>query len=127
MEHEHEHHHHDHHGDVDTFPTEAQAQIRHTLAENLRAVVSQELVRVADGRGRRVVCEIMMMTPAIAQHIREGRMHQIPGVIGTGRRLGMQLMDQALLNLVRLGDIDPDEAFLRAVDKAEFIPFVGSA
>jgi twitching motility protein PilT len=109
---------------VDAFPTEAQAQIRHTLADNLRAVVSQELVHVADGRGRRVVCEIMIVTSAIAQLIREGKTHQIPSAIGTGRRLGMQLMDQALLNLVRAGDIDPDEAYLKATDKQEFVLFV---
>jgi twitching motility protein PilT len=109
---------------VDAFPTEAQAQTRHTLADNLRAVVSQELVHVADGRGRRVVCEVMIVTPAIAQLIREGKTHQIPAAIGTGRRLGMQLMDKALLNLVRSGDIDPNEAFLRAGDKQEFVMHV---
>jgi twitching motility protein PilT len=106
---------------VDAYPTEAQAQIRHTLADNLRAVVSQELVHVADGRGRRVVCEIMIVTPAIAQLIREGKTHQMPAAIGTGRRLGMQLMDQALMAFVRSGDIDPNEAFLRATDKSEFV------
>jgi len=109
---------------VDSFPTESQAQMRHTLADNLRAVVSQELVHVADGRGRRVVCEVMIVTSAIAQLIREGKTHQIPSAIGTGRRVGMQLMDQALLSLVRSGDIDPDEAFLRATDKQEFVLFV---
>jgi len=109
---------------VDAFPTESQAQVRHTLADNLRAVVSQELVHVADRRGRRVVCEVMVMTSAIAQLIREGKTHQIPSAIATGRRLGMQLMDQALLNLVRAGDIDPDEAFLKAQDKQEFVLFV---
>jgi len=106
---------------VDAYPTEAQAQIRHTLADVLRAVVSQELVHVADGRGRRVVCEVMVVTPAIAQLVREGKTHQIPAAIGTGRRLGMQLMDQALLAYVRSGDIDPNEAFLRATDKSEFV------
>jgi twitching motility protein PilT len=109
---------------VDAFPTEAQAQIRHTLAENLKCVVSQELVRAADGRGRRAVVEILVVTTAVAQLIREGKTFQIPGVISTGRRLGMQLMDQALLALVRSGDIDPDEAYLKAGDKREFVPFV---
>ena len=106
---------------VDAFPAEAQAQVRHTLADTLRAVVSQELVHVADGRGRRVVCEVMIVTPAIAQLVREGKTHQIPAAIGTGRRLGMQLLDQALLAYVRSGDIDPNEAFLKATDKAEFV------
>jgi twitching motility protein PilT len=64
------------------------------------------------------------MTSAVAQLIRDGKVFQIPGVIGTGRRVGMQLMDQALISLVRSGDIDPDEAYLKAVDKKEFAPFV---
>jgi len=111
---------------VDVFPPEDQNQIRHTLADNLKCVVSQELVPVADGRGRRVVTEIMVMTPAIGQLIREGKTFQIPQAIATGRRLGMHLMDQDLLRLVRSGDIDPDAAFLLAVDKREFTRFVTS-
>ena len=109
---------------VDAFPTEAQAQIRHTLAETLKCVLSQELVRAADGRGRRAVMEILVVTSAVAQMIREGKTFQIPGAISTGRRVGMQLMDQALLALVRAGDIDPDEAYLKALDKKEFSKFV---
>jgi twitching motility protein PilT len=109
---------------VDAFPTEAHAQIRHTLAENLRCVLSQELVRTADGRGRRAVLEILVVTSAVAQLIREGKTHQIGSAIATGRRAGMQLMDQSLLSLVRSGDIDPDEAYLRAVDKRELARFV---
>jgi twitching motility protein PilT len=109
---------------VDAFPTEAQAQIRHTLAENLRAVVSQELVRAVDGRGRRAVAEILVVTSAVAQLIREAKTYQIAGTMATGRRVGMQTMDQALMTLVRSGDIDPDEAFLKAVDKKEFVNLV---
>jgi twitching motility protein PilT len=109
---------------VDAHPSDNQSQVRHSLADNLRAVVSQELLRAADGRGRRVCAEILMVTFAIQQLIREGKTFQIPGAIATGRRLGMQLMDQAMLALVRAGEIDPDEAFLRAEDKWGFAPFV---
>jgi twitching motility protein PilT len=109
---------------IDSYPADGQAQVRQTLADNLRAVIGQELVRTTDGRGRRVACEVMVMTSAVAQLIRDGKTFQIPSAIATGRRAGMQLMDQALLNLVRLGEVDPDEAFLRAQDKKEFIPFV---
>jgi twitching motility protein PilT len=112
---------------VDVFPADAQHQVRHTLSENLRAVVSQELVRVADGRGRRAVVEIMVVTPAVAQLIREQKIFQVPATMATGRRLGMQLMDQALLSLVKSGDIDPDEAFLRASDKSDLARFVTRA
>jgi twitching motility protein PilT len=112
---------------VDAFPTDSQSQIRHTLAENLRAVVSQELVRTADGRGRRAVLEVLVITSAVGQLIREGKTHQLPSAIATGRRAGMQALDQALLNLVRSGDIDPDDAYLRAIDKREFVPFITRA
>jgi twitching motility protein PilT len=112
---------------VDAFPTEAHTQIRHTLADNVRCVLSQELVRTSDGRGRRAVLEILVVTSAISQLIREGKTHQIPSAMSTGRRVGMQVMDQALLTLVRAGDIDPDDAFLRAQDKREFLQYVSRA
>jgi twitching motility protein PilT len=106
---------------LDSFPAESQAQVRHTIADNLRAVVSQELLRVADGRGRRAVTEILIVTPAVAQLIREGKTHQLPSMMATGRRHGMRLLDQELLLLVQAGEIDPDEAFLKASDRRELI------
>jgi twitching motility protein PilT len=109
---------------VDALPSDAQTQVRHALADNLKCVLSQELLRVADGRGRRVATEVLVVTTGVAQLIREGKTFQIPSSITTGRRVGMQLMDQSLLALVRAGDVDPDEAFLRAVDKWGFAPFV---
>lgn len=109
---------------IDAHPSENHAQVRQSLAENLKAVVSQELVRCADGRGRRAAQEILIVTLAVQQLIREGKAFQIPGAITTGKRLGMQLMDQSLLALVRAGEIDPDEAFLKAEDKWGFAPFL---
>ncbi len=109
---------------VDALPSEGQGQVRHSLADNLKCVLSQELIRAADGRGRRVATEILMVTLAVSQLIREGKTFQIPSCITTGRRVGMQLMDQSLLALVRAGDVDPDEAFLKATDKWGFAPFV---
>ena len=109
---------------IDAHPSDNQSQVRHSLADNLRAVVSQELLRAADGRGRRVCAEILIVTFAIQQLIRDGKSFQIAGAIATGRRLGMQRMDQAMLALVRAGEIDPDDAFLRADDKWGFAPFV---
>jgi twitching motility protein PilT len=109
---------------VDAHPSDNQSQVRHSLADNLRAVVSQDLLRAADGRGRRVVTEVLIVTFAIQQLIREGKTFQIPGAIATGKRLGMQLMDQSMLALVRAGEIDPDDAYLRAEDKWGFAPFV---
>jgi len=109
---------------VDAFPAGIQNQVRHTLADNLRGVLSQDLLRAADGRGRRAAMEVLVVTPAVSQMIRDGKTFQIGGAITTGRRAGMQLMDMALLALVRAGDIDPDEAFLKSIDKREFIGYV---
>ena len=109
---------------VDSFSAEGQAQVRTTLAESLKAVISQDLIRTSDGRGRRACVEILVVTPAVSQLIRDGKTFQITSAMATGRKLGMQLFDQALLDLVRLGEVDPDEAFLKAIEKKEFIPFV---
>lgn len=111
---------------VDSFPSEVHSQVRNTLAESLKCVMSQELIRVADGRGRRAVTEIMVSTPAINQMIRDGKTFQIPQAMATGRRHGMHLMDQSMLQLVQASEIDPDEAYNRATDKRDFIPFVNN-
>jgi len=73
------------------------------------------------------VAEVLVVTAAISALIREGKTHQIPSAIATGKRMGMQLMDQALLALVRSGDIDPDEALLRATDPRELSSFISAA
>ena len=112
---------------VDAFPTDAQAQVRHTLADTLRCVMTQDLVRLPDGRGRRAATEVMVMTPAISQLIREGKNHQLAQAIATGRRHGMHLMDQSLMQLVRAGAIDPNQAYLKAQDKREFQSLVTDA
>jgi twitching motility protein PilT len=109
---------------LDAFPQSAHGQVRVTLAENLRCVLYQELVRAADGRGRRAAVEILVNNPAVAQHIREGRTFQIPSAMATGRRYGMQVMDHALMALVRAEEVDPIEAFLLARDKTPFRPFL---
>ncbi len=111
---------------LDAFPYEAHGQVRNSLADNLRCVLSQELVRAADGRGRHAAVEILINTSAVSQLIREGKAFQIPNAISIGRRLGMQLMDQALLALVQSGDADPEAAFKLAVDKRPFQSYVTS-
>ncbi len=109
---------------LDAFPAEMHNQVCNTLADNLKLVICQELVRAADGRGRRAAVEILVVMPAVAQLIREGKTFQIPQAIVTGRRHGMQLMDKALLSLVQAGDVDPDDACMLATDKRDFLPHV---
>lgn len=105
---------------IDVFPPTQQGQIRTMLAETLKAVIAQQLVLRADGQGRMVVVEILVGTPALSNLIREGKTYQIPSVIQTGRREGMQTMDQAILELLRAKHITPQEAYRKAVDKETY-------
>ncbi len=109
---------------VDALPVEQREQTKSFLAQSLLAVVTQILVKTPDGRGRRAVCEIMMMTRAIAKLIQTEQTFQIPSLVQTGRDLGMQLLDQALLAAINAREIDPDEAYLYASDKRVFQKFV---
>jgi twitching motility protein PilT len=102
---------------IDVFPPEQQSQIRTMLAETLKGVIAQQLLVRADGQGRVVAVEILVGTTALAHLIREGKTHQIPSLIQTGRREGMQTMDQAILELLRSKHITPQEAYRKAVDK----------
>jgi twitching motility protein PilT len=106
------------------LPAEQREQTKGFLAQSLLAVVTQVLVKSADGRGRRALCEIMVMTRAIAKLIQTDQTHQIPSQLQTGRDLGMQLLDQALLTAVAAKEVDPDDACAYAVDKRPFQKYV---
>jgi twitching motility protein PilT len=95
---------------IDMFPPDQQAQARGALASSLRAVIAQRLLRRADGKGRIAAVEILFGSPAVSALIRERKHHQIPSVIQTGRRDGMQLLDDALRDLVRTGAVAAEEA-----------------
>lgn len=109
---------------LDAFPIEQQDQIRIMVAESLRGVVSQQLVPKADNSGRVLALEVLVNTPAVANLIREKKTFMLPGVIQTGRRLGMKLMDDSLMTLVEDGDISGEEAFDRAEQKNLFQRFL---
>jgi twitching motility protein PilT len=80
----------------------------------------QQLLKTADGKGRVAALEIMLGTPAIGNLIREGKTFQIPSIIQTAKKDGMQLMDQHLLDLLKTRQILPEEAYRCAVDKKQF-------
>jgi twitching motility protein PilT len=90
------------------------------LSESLKGVVCQQLLKTADGKGRVAALEIMLGTPAIANLIREGKTFQIPSIIQTAKRDGMQLMDQHLLDLLKTKKINPEEAHRCYIDKKQF-------
>ena len=109
---------------IDALPGELREQTKSFLAQSLKAVVTQVLVKTPDGRGRKAVMEILVNTRAIAKLIMTDQSHQIPAQLQTGRDYGMQMMDQSLLDAIEKKEIDPDDAFRFAVDKKKFTRFV---
>ncbi|MFH1811125.1 MAG: type IV pilus twitching motility protein PilT [Pseudomonadota bacterium] len=105
---------------IDAFPAEQQDQIRLSLSESLAGIVAQLLLPTADGRGRRAANEILVRVPALANIIREGSTSKLFSLIQSSRAQGMQTMDDALLTLVREGEVRPEEAYLKANDKEHF-------
>jgi len=91
---------------IDVFPAGQQGQIRTMLSESLEAVVAQTLVKKKGG-GRVAACEILIGVPAVRNLIREAKLHQIPSMMQTGQRVGMQTLDMALADLVKRGMIEP--------------------
>jgi twitching motility protein PilT len=109
---------------IDALPVEEREQTKSFLSQSLLAVVTQILLKTADGRGRKAICEVLMMTKAVAKLIQTDQTHQIPSQMQMGRDLGMQLLDQALLAAVTAREIDPDEAYGYATDKRALQKFV---
>lgn len=103
---------------IDQFPAEQQSQIRTMLAESLKGVISQALLK-AKGGGRVAAMEFLLVTTAVSNLIREGKTYQIPSILQTSRGKGMQTLNDAYLLLVQSGRVDPDVAYSAAVDKAE--------
>jgi len=101
---------------IDVYPPHQQDQIRTQLSATLQGVITQTLVKRASGEGRAVATEVMVITPAIANLIREGKGYQITSSMQAGRDLGMHTMDQQLAELVDSGVITREAAFEKAHD-----------
>ncbi len=95
---------------LDSFEGERQAQARLMLSESLKGVLAQRLIRRKDGRGRALAMEVLIGTPAVAALVREKKTFQLASIIQTGRKDGMQTMDDALTQLVREGAVSPEDA-----------------
>jgi len=109
---------------IDALPADQREQTKSFLSHSLHAVITQNLVKTPDGQGRRAVLEILVMNRAIAKLIMTEQTHQIPAQLQTGRDVGMQLMDQALLDAINKKLIDPDDAYRYAADAKKFERFV---
>lgn len=108
---------------IEIFPADQQAQIRSTLADALKAVVSQTLFKRMDIKGRCAALEILICTPAVRNLIREGKTFQIPSAMQTGKKYGMQTLDDAIMDLLKKGWISGDDAYLNAIDKTKFAQY----
>jgi twitching motility protein PilT len=111
---------------LDVFPTDQRDQIRIMVSESLRGILSQQLVPKADGSGRVLALELLVNTPAVANCIREGKTFMLPGVMQTGKNVGMITMDESLRTLYVKGVISQEEALFRADDKAQMRAFFQS-
>jgi twitching motility protein PilT len=109
---------------VDVFPADRQPQARAMLANSLRGVVAQLLLKRADRPGRIAVNEILITNAAVAAIIREGATQKLQDVIISGKAQGMQFMDDAIWELLEKGIVSPHEAFMKAIDKNRFKPFL---
>jgi twitching motility protein PilT len=103
---------------LDVFPVDQRDQIRIMVSESLRGVISQQLVPRKDHQGRVLALEVLMNTPAVANTIREAKTFMLPGIIQTGKKLGMKLMDDSLIDLYSNGLISQEEAYDRSEQKA---------
>lgn len=109
---------------IDVFPATQQNQVRTTLSEALKGVIAQNLFRRIDKPGRVAALEILVVNTAIANLIREGKTHQIPGMLQIGKKQGNQPLDDAVMDLLNKGIIDPQEAYTKCIDKKKFRPFL---
>jgi twitching motility protein PilT len=109
---------------IDVFPADQQAQVRTMLAASLRGVVAQLLLKRADGAGRIAVNEVLVSNSAVAAIIREGATQKLQDVIVAGKGEGMQFMDDAIWSHLVAGHASPHEAYMKAIDKHRFKPFL---
>src|SRR5213593_2172347 len=111
---------------IDVFPTEQQNKIRATLSESLRGVVAQNLFRRVDKKGRCAALEILVFTTAVANLVREGKTHQIPGMIQVGKKLGNQPLDDHIMEHIKMKRIASEEAYDKCLDKKKFKLFLAT-
>lgn len=109
---------------VEIFPASQQGQVRSTLSDALKAIVSQTLFKRVDVKGRCAALEVLIATPAVRNLIREAKTYQIASVMQTGKKYGMQTLDDAIMGFLEKRMITPDDAYSNAVEKAKFSKFL---
>src|SRR5271157_1552516 len=109
---------------IDVFPGDQQNKIRATLSEALKGVVAQNLFKRIDRKGRVAALEILIFNTAVANLVREGKTHQIPGMIQVGKKYGNTPLDDSILDHLKMKRISPEEAYDKCIDKKKFRPFL---
>ena len=112
---------------IDVFPSSQQPQVRTMLSASLRGIVAQLLLKKADGKGRVAVNEILISNNAVSSIIREGAVEKLTDVLISGKAEGMQFMDDAINTFYQSGTINAEEAYMKAIDKQRFAPFLTGA
>jgi len=111
---------------VEVFPENQQAQVRSNLSDSIRAVVAQVLFKRVDRKGRIPALEILIATPAVRNLIREQKTHQLASSMQTGKKYGMQVLDDAIMDLYNKGWISAEDGYLKANEKQRFRPLLNS-
>ena len=109
---------------IEVFPADQQNQIRSTLSDGLRAIIAQVLFKRVDKKGHSPALEILIATPAVRNLVREGKTHQIASMIQTGKKYGMRLLDDSIMDMLNKGWISADDAYAKSNDKGKFRPFL---
>ena len=109
---------------IDVFPAEQQNKVRTTLSEALKGVVAQNLFKRIDKKGRVAGMEILVFNTAIANLVREGKTHQIPGMIQVGKKYGNMPLDDSIMEHLRMKRISPEDAYDKCIDKKKFKTFL---
>ena len=109
---------------IDVFPGDQQNKIRATLSEALKGVVAQGLFKRIDRKGRVAALEILIFNTAVANLVREGKTHQIPGMIQVGKKYGNSPLDDSIMDHLKMKRISPEEAYDKCIDKKKFRPFL---
>src|ERR671918_1420616 len=105
---------------IEVFPAEEQAQVRNSLSTGLKVVIAQNLFKRIDKKGRCAALEILVCNNAVANMIRDARTFQIPSLMQTGKSIGMQTLDDAIMGVLQKGWISPEEAYDKCIDKTKF-------
>ena len=105
---------------IEQFPPDRQEQIRVMMSESLKGIVAQTLCKKIGG-GRVAAMEVLFGIPAVSNLIREGKTYQLPSIIQTNRKMGMVMLNDALMEIVKKKIVEPKDAYIKSMDKIDLL------